>query len=154
MTTNCPICDLHHDVGQQQKYEIYRDDLWVLRHHPSPSPLVGWLLLDSLRHCSGPIDFSVNEASNWGLAVQDACSLVKQLTKCDRVYSIAFGEGAQHLHLHLIPRLIVNPATKAWSVADHYRSVESNETKQVSDDYVNEFVFKARQLKGTALDYS
>ena len=154
MTINCPICDLHHDVGQQQKYEIYRDDLWVLRHHPSPSPLVGWLLLDSLRHCSGPIDFSVNEASNWGLAVQDACSLVKQLTKCDRVYSIAFGEGAQHLHLHLIPRLIVNPATKAWSVADHYRSVESNETKQVSDDYVNEFVFKARQLKGTALDYS
>ena len=154
MTTNCPICDLHHDVGQQQKYEIYRDDLWVLRHHPSPSPLVGWLLLDSLRHCSGPIDFSVNEASNWGIAVQDACSLVKQLTKCDRVYSIAFGEGAQHLHLHLIPRLIVNPATKAWSVADHYRSVESNETKQVSDDYVNEFVFKARQLKGTALDYS
>ena len=154
MTTNCPICDLHHDVGQQQKYEIYRDDLWVLRHHPSPSPLVGWLLLDSLRHCSGPIDFLVNEASNWGLAVQDACSLVKQLTKCDRVYSIAFGEGAQHLHLHLIPRLIVNPATKAWSVADHYRSVESNETKQVSDDYVNEFVFKARQLKGTALDYS
>lgn len=154
MTTNCPICDLHHDVGQQQKYEIYRDDLWVLRHHPSPSPLVGWLLLDSLRHCSGPIDFSVNEASNWGLAVQDACSLVKQLTKCDRVYSIAFGEGAQHLHLHLIPRLIINPATKAWSVADHYRSVESNETKQVSDDYVNEFVFKARQLKGTALDYS
>ena len=154
MMTNCPICDLHHDVGQQQKYEIYRDDLWVLRHHPSPSPLVGWLLLDSLRHCSGPIDFSVNEASNWGLAVQDACSLVKQLTKCDRVYSIAFGEGAQHLHLHLIPRLIVNPATKAWSVADHYRSVESNETKQVSDDYVNEFVFKARQIKGTALDYS
>ena len=154
MTTNCPICDLHHDVGQQQKYEIYRDDLWVLRHHPSPSPLVGWLLLDSLRHCSGPIDFSVNEASNWGLAVQDACSLVKRLTQCDRVYSIAFGEGAQHLHLHLIPRLIVNPATKAWSVADHYRSVESNETKQVSDDYVNEFVFKARQLKGTALDYS
>ena len=154
MKQNCPICDLHHDVGQQQKYEIYRDDLWVLRHHPSPSPLVGWLLLDSLRHCSGPIDFSVNEASNWGLAVQDACSLVKQLTKCDRVYSIAFGEGAQHLHLHLIPRLIVNPATKAWSVADHYRSVESNETKQVSDDYVNEFVFKARQLKGTALDYS
>ena len=154
MTQNCPICDLHHDVSQQQKYEIYRDDLWVLRHHPSPSPLVGWLLLDSLRHCSGPIDFSVNEATNWGLAVQDACLLVKRLTQCDRVYSIAFGEGAQHLHLHLIPRLIINPATKAWSVADHYRSVESNKTKHVSDDHVNEFVFKARQLKGTVLYYS
>ena len=113
MTLICPICDLHRDIDQQKKYEIYRDDLWVLRHHPAPAPLLGWLLLDSLRHCSGPIDFSANESSNWGIAVRDACTLIKQLTQCDRVYTIAFGEGAQHLHLHLIPRLISNPATKA-----------------------------------------
>lgn len=154
MALNCPICDLHHDVGLQKQYEIYRDDLWVLRHHPSPSPLVGWLLLDSLRHCSGPIDFSDNEAINWGLAVRDACRLVHRITQCDRVYTIAFGEGAQHLHLHLIPRFIVNPATKAWSIADHYRSVESDEAQKASDDHVKEFVFKARQLKSTALHYS
>ena len=125
MTLSCPICNLHRDIDQQKKYEIYRDDLWVLRHHPTPAPLLGWLLLDSLRHCSGPIDFSANESSNWGIAVRDACTLIKQLTQCDRIYTIAFGEGAQHLHLHLIPRLISNPATKAWSIADHYRSVDS-----------------------------
>ena len=29
-------------------------------------------------------------------AVQQAIRLVRQLTNCDRVYAIAFGEGAQH----------------------------------------------------------
>ena len=94
MTLNCPICDLHQDIDQQGKYEIYRYDLWVLHHHPMPTPQVGWLLLDSLRHYSGPIDFFTQEATNWRLAVQDASTLVKQLTHCDRVYAIAFGEGA------------------------------------------------------------
>ena len=154
MPLNCPICDLHRDIDYCHQYEIYRDNLWVLRHHPAPAPLLGWLLLDSLRHCPGPIDFSVDEANNWGLAVQDASNLVRRLTQCDRVYTIAFGEGAQHLHLHLIPRFVANPNTKAWSVADHYRSVDSGETLPVIDEQLKDFVMNARQIKGTLLNYS
>ena len=154
MTLICPICDLHRDIDQQKKYEIYRDDLWVLRHHPAPSPLLGWLLLDSLRHCPGPIDFSIEEAKNWGLAVQDASILVKKLTQCDRVYAIAFGEGAQHLHLHLIPRFVGNPNTTAWSVADHYRYVDSGKSLPVFEEQLQNFVVNARQIKGTLLNYS
>ncbi len=78
MPLDCPICALHRDINNRNKYEIYRDGLWVLRHHPAPAPLMGWLLLDSLRHCAGPIDFSIEEAKNWGLAVQDASILVKK----------------------------------------------------------------------------
>ena len=154
MHLDCPICALHSDINNRNKYEIYRDDLWVLRHHPAPAPLMGWLLLDSLRHCPGPIDFSIDEAKNWGLAVQDASILVKKITKCDRVYTIAFGEGAQHLHLHLIPRFIANPNTKAWSVADHYRSVDSDESSPVCEEQLQNFVVNARQIKGTLLNYS
>ena len=153
MPLNCPICDLHRDIDYCHQYEIYRDNLWVLRHHPAPAPLLGWLLLDSLRHCPGPIDFSVDEANNWGLAVQDASNLVRRLTQCDRVYTIAFGEGAQHLHLHLIPRFVANPNTKAWSVADHYRSVDSGETLPVIEEQLKDFVMNARQIKGTLLNY-
>ena len=154
MDLDCAICNLHRDINQQSSYEIERDDLWVLRHHPAPAPLVGWLLLDSLRHCSGPIDFSTKEAMSWGLAVQEASALVKQLTQCDRVYAIAFGEGAQHLHLHLIPRFIAHPETKAWSVADHYRSIDSGKSQHVSQEKLNEFVIKARTIKGTISHYS
>ena len=154
MPLNCPICDLHRDIDYCHQYEIYRDNLWVLRHHPAPAPLLGWLLLDSLRHCPGPIDFSVDEANNWGLAVQDASNLVRRLTQCDRVYTIAFGEGAQHLHLHLIPRFVANPNTKAWSVADHYRSVDYGESLPVFEEQLQNFVVNARQIKGTLLNYS
>ena len=53
-------------------YEIARTPHWVLRHHPDPSPLVGWLFLDTVRHVGGPADFTPDEAAAWGPAVQEA----------------------------------------------------------------------------------
>ena len=131
----------------RERFEIQRSDLWVLRHHPNPAPLPGWVLLDTLRHCAGPIDFTTDEANGWGIAVQQASRLVRQLTSCDRVYAIAFGEGAQHLHLHLIPRLIKEDSTKAWAVADHYRAVEMNDHPPADPAQVEALVLKARQNK-------
>jgi len=143
---NCAICQLHLDPKAQERYEIRRSELWVLRHHPDPAPLPGWLLLDSLRHCSGPVDFTVAEASDWGSAVRDANALVKQITGCDRVYAIAFGEGAQHLHLHLIPRHLNQPASKAWAVADLYRAMDRGDRAAADPDAVASMVQRCRAL--------
>ena len=77
--------------------------------------------------------------------MQQASRLVRQLTNCDRVYAIAFGEGAQHLHLHLIPRLIEEDSTKAWAVADHYRAVEQNLQPSADPNLVEEMVHNARR---------
>ena len=145
MTSPCPICELHQDQEMRERYEIKRSGLWVLRHHPDPAPLPGWMLLDTLRHCSGPVDFTTDEAVGWGIAVQQASDMVQQLTQCDRVYAIAFGEGAQHLHL--IPRLVTESSTKAWAGADHYRSVESNHHPPADPARVEALVLKARQSK-------
>ena len=143
---NCAICQLHLDPQAQERYEIQRSELWVLRHHPDPAPLPGWLLLDSLRHCSGPVDFTVAEASDWGSAVRDASALVKQITGCDRVYAIAFGEGAQHLHLHLIPRHLNEPASKSWAVADLYRAMDRGDRAAADPDAVASMVQRCRAL--------
>ena len=146
---NCAICQLHADPVARERYEIHRSELWVLRHHPDPAPLAGWLLLDSRRHCSGPLDFSEAEASEWGSAVRDASRLVKQITGCDRVYAIAFGEGAQHLHLHLIPRHLDEPATKAWAVADLYREMTSGNRAAADSAVVASLVERCRSLLST-----
>ena len=146
---NCAICQLHADPVARERYEIHRSELWVLRHHPDPAPLAGWLLLDSRRHCSGPLDFSEAEASEWGSAVRDASRLVKQITGCDRVYAIAFGEGAQHLHLHLIPRHLDEPATKAWAVADLYREMTSGNRAAADSAVVASLVERSRSLLST-----
>lgn len=143
--TCCGICQIHGAVSARDAYEIGRGALWVLRHHPDPSPLPGWLLLDSTRHLGGPADFTPGEAAAWGVAVQHASALVRRLTGCDRVYAIAFGEGAPHLHLHLIPRFAHNPDTTAWLVADFYRTVIAGERAAAEPERVTALVVQARQ---------
>jgi diadenosine tetraphosphate (Ap4A) HIT family hydrolase len=78
--------------------------------------------------------------------VQHACRIIKRLTGCDRVYVMAFGEGAPHLHLHLIPRSAAEPTTEAWAVADLYRAVTSGERKAADAAQVYAFVHQSRQL--------
>jgi diadenosine tetraphosphate (Ap4A) HIT family hydrolase len=144
MPQSCAICAIHQDPALLQAYEIGRGTLWLLRHHPDPAPLPGWFLLDSCRHLGGPADLTADEALAWGPAVQWASALVRELTGCDRVYAIAFGEGAHHLHLHLIPRFGSDPATAAWSVADHYRAVAAGERAAAPPEQVAELVERAR----------
>jgi diadenosine tetraphosphate (Ap4A) HIT family hydrolase len=69
------------------------------------------------------------------------------------VYAIAFGEGAPHLHLHLIPRFAADPTSTAWSVADLYRDVVVGARPPADPDRVRELVARARELvEQTLLD--
>ncbi|HJN34201.1 MAG TPA: diadenosine tetraphosphate hydrolase, partial [Prochlorococcus sp.] len=90
--------------------------------------------------------FQPDEAASWGKAIQIGSGLVQRLTKCDRVYAIAFGEGAHHLHLHLIPRFQLDLNTTAWAVADHYRAVSNGQRTAVAPIQIAEFVKQARLL--------
>jgi diadenosine tetraphosphate (Ap4A) HIT family hydrolase len=142
----CGVCRLHGDSDARQRWQIGGDDLWLLRHHPDPAPLAGWLLLDSARHLGGPVDFTSVEAAAWGRAVQAASRLVRQLTGCERVYAIAFGEGARHLHQHLIPRHAAEEASEAWAVADLYRAVADGRRPAADPAAVEALVQRARTL--------
>jgi diadenosine tetraphosphate (Ap4A) HIT family hydrolase len=144
--SSCAICRLHGDGQLKAALGLAGSDLWVLRHHPLPAPLAGWLLLDARRHLAGPLAFSDQEAASWGLAVRAASRLVQRLTGCDRVYAIAYGEGSPHLHLHLIPRFAADPASAAWSVADLYRAVERGERAPADPAAVAALVAEGRNL--------
>lgn len=150
-TDDCGVCQLHGDALAQCRYEIGRSPLWTLRHHPDPAPRLGWLLLDASRHVTGPIDFSAEEATSWGSAVQVASRLAQALTGCERVYAIAFGEGARHLHLHLIPRRNGDAATEAWAVADLYRAVAAGALPAADPAAVSALVQQGRPLWEAAI---
>ena len=66
------------------------------------------------------------------------------MSGCDRVYLIAFGEGARHLHLHLIPRFQEDQRSAAWSVADLYRDVEAGKELPIQIETVEKFLVAAR----------
>jgi diadenosine tetraphosphate (Ap4A) HIT family hydrolase len=144
--TACGVCRLHQDPVATERYEISRGPLWILRHHPDPAPLAGWLLLDSQRHIGGPIAFNPEEASAWGGTVQEASQLLQRLTGCDRVYAIAFGEGTYHLHLHLIPRFAGESSSEAWAVADLYRAVIAGTRPPADPSQVADLVDQGRAL--------
>lgn len=148
----CGVCRLHADPEARDRWQIGADGLWLLRHHPDPAPVAGWLILDAVRHLGGPIDFRPEEAAAWGVAVQRASRLVQALTGCERVYAIAFGEGARHLHLHLIPRREGDSGTAAWAVADLYRAVASGRRPAADPAVVAELVVQARGLWVAACD--
>jgi diadenosine tetraphosphate (Ap4A) HIT family hydrolase len=141
----CGICDLHGDVQAMARSEIHRQGDWVLRHHPHPAPMLGWLLLDTRRHLGGPIDFNPVEAATFGPMLKRCSALVQILTGCQRVYVIAFGEGARHLHAHLIPRHGADPSSEAWRVADLYRQVAAQGRSAASPAEVAQLVARARE---------
>lgn len=144
----CPICDLHGAIaaaGPEADLLIHRQGPWLLRHHPQPAPLVGWLLLDSVRHLGGPADFRADEALAFGPMLQRASALVRELSGCERVYAIAFGEGARHLHLHLIPRHAEDPDSESWRVADLYRAMVESRRPPADPARVDDLVRRARQ---------
>lgn len=142
----CGVCQSHQDPAAIDRFEICRTRLWLLRHHPLPAPLPGWLLLDARRHLGGAADFGAEEAAGFGPMLQRCSALVRTLTGCGRVYAIAFGEGARHLHVHLLPRHGDDPATEAWAVADHYRAVATGERAAAADRQVEALVRQAREL--------
>jgi diadenosine tetraphosphate (Ap4A) HIT family hydrolase len=142
----CDVCLLHNNPAARERWEIGLDELWLLRHHPDPAPMAGWMLLDAVRHLGGPVEFSQAESADWGRTVQAASHLVRQLTGCERVYAIAFGEGARHLHMHLIPRHGEDGASDAWAVADLYRAVASGRRPAADPAAVADLVAVARTL--------
>jgi diadenosine tetraphosphate (Ap4A) HIT family hydrolase len=147
--STCSICAVHET--DSNNLEIGRaHDRWVLRHHSNttskPTPLLGWLFLDTVRHVGGPAEFDDNEAIEFGQMLRRASKLVKQLTGCDRVYVIVFGEAHAHVHAHLVPRVHGIDDTKAWNIADLYRAIAALERPQpISVDDVDKFVELARK---------
>ena len=156
--SSCDVCLIHGELASSGVTQparasaagpgdlaIGRFGPWLLRHHPLPAPLVGWLILDSLRHVGGPADFNALESAALGPMLQRCSALVRELSGCQRVYAVAFGEGARHFHLHLIPRHGSDPATESWRVADLYRAVSAGERPEADADSVLQLVRRARQ---------
>lgn len=141
---NCPVCEIQAELEPGNDPLLYCGGPWLLRHHPHPSPLVGWLLLDARRHVPGPAAFDGAEAAEFGPMLRRCCALVKELAGCDRVYVIAFGEGARHFHLHLIPRHGADSGTESWRVADLYRAVVAGSQLPADPVAVASFQRRAR----------
>lgn len=141
----CAVCAFEHPTRRSPELVAWEDDLWILRHHMLPAPLAGWCMLVSRRHLGGPADLSDAEAASFGPTLRRVSRAIKAVTGAPKVYAIAFGEGAPHLHVHLIPRYADRPDLAAWKLADVYRAVERGESPAADPHLVRAHV---RRLGG------
>lgn len=141
----CGVCALHARDGGPPR-AVWTDGIWLVRHHAHPAPLAGWFLLDSVRCVRNAADFNDMEAATFGAVLQRVTRAVREACGVPRTYTIMFGEGAPHLHAHIIPRRPDDPETCAWAVADLYRHVERGLRAPASDEQVDAVSARVRSL--------
>jgi len=143
--TPCGVCALHAREGGPP-LTVWTDGTWLVRHHGHPAPLAGWLLLDSVRCVRSPADFDAAEAASFGAVLQRVTRAVRNACGVPRTYTIMFGEGAPHLHAHIVPRDPADPDSCAWSVADLYRAVERGLRAPAQPEAVDAVIERVRSL--------
>lgn len=147
--SECGVCALHARAGGPPLL-VWTDGTWLLRHHGHPAPMAGWFLLDSVRCVRNAADFTQSEAATFGAALQRVSRAVRDACNVPRTYTLMFGEGAPHLHAHIIPRDPADPSTCAWAVADLYRAVERGLRAPAAEGDVDAAVARVRSLLGRA----
>ncbi|MBL9118344.1 MAG: diadenosine tetraphosphate hydrolase [Phycisphaerae bacterium] len=146
----CAVCAWEVRPRPARELVVAESDLWIVRHHMAPAPLVGWMQLISRRHVQGPAGFHDREAADFGRALRDVCNALVRVTGAAKAYAIAFGEGSPHLHVHCVPRYAERGDTAAWKVADWYRQVERGERPPAAAEDVTRCVLHVRAELMTA----
>jgi diadenosine tetraphosphate (Ap4A) HIT family hydrolase len=108
-TKACFVCSKHRQGQDVEGGILYRDDTLYAGHCHllgRDDILLGWLIIEPLRHVAELGDLTDGEAAALGTLASRLARGLQQSEGAEHVYSFVFGDGlaAPHLHLHLIPR--------------------------------------------------
>lgn len=145
MRAECGVCAVHDDASAAHLI-AWQSERWILRHHAHPAPIAGWFLLDTRRHAASAADLDGAEEGEFAQVLAAAMRAIRVAAGVPRVYVVMFGEGAQHLHAHLISRDPAREETKAWKVADLYRMVERGELPPANGAEVTALVSRVGEV--------
>lgn len=124
---NCFICEKHEGKNEASKYHIISTSLISIYHmYPKDNRVyLGHVFIEMNRHISGLADMSVEEAAEVGKYQMVVSKVFSRFFDAEHIYSFVFGDGVDHLHIHLIPRYRGAPIeyrgvkVDEWSGAPH-----------------------------------
>jgi diadenosine tetraphosphate (Ap4A) HIT family hydrolase len=144
----CFTCELlsRRDAGQSPLWDnIHRTDYWDVVHSYNTA-LPGWLVLVIRRHIESLDQMTDDEALELGLLIGKTSAALKAITGCLKTYVIQFAEAKEHphVHFHIVPRMVDQPANRKSVFIFGYLGVE--EEDRVSEEQMNEIGHQVRQF--------
>jgi diadenosine tetraphosphate (Ap4A) HIT family hydrolase len=143
----CKTCELiaRRNNGAAPLWDcIYRTPLWDVAHCYETA-LPGWLVLVARRHIGSLDELTDPEAVELGRLIRSISSVLKEVTGCLKTYVLQFTESPehQHVHFHIIPRMIDLPENRRSTRIFEYLGVPEEE--RVSQEAMNAIALKMRE---------
>lgn len=98
----CVLCRGKEADADLDRIHVWEDQHWRLTTSLS-SEVLGFSYLEPHRHVPDVTALGGEEAETLGLVLSRVTRALREITKCEQVYVYVFGEGVDHLHLHLAP---------------------------------------------------
>jgi diadenosine tetraphosphate (Ap4A) HIT family hydrolase len=144
----CYTCELlaQRDADNAPLWDnIYRTHHWDVVHSYNTA-LLGWLVLVVRRHIESIDSLTDDEATELGVLIRNASVALKEITGCVKTYVIQFAEKPEHahVHFHVIPRMVDQPADRHSTKVFGYLGV--SEEERVPEDEMIEIAGKVRNI--------
>jgi diadenosine tetraphosphate (Ap4A) HIT family hydrolase len=146
--TPCKTCELivRRDAGNAPLWDsIHRTQYWDVVHSYNTA-LPGWLVLVARRHIAAIDELTEEEVLELGLLLRRVSLVLKEVTGCVKTYVIQFAEMAEHphVHFHVVPRMVDQPADRRGTEIFKYLNVP--ETERVTEEQMNELALKIQKI--------
>ena len=107
---------------------IAADDHWRVAHSIGGA-LPGWLVLLPRRHVTAIADLTDEEAAALGTWQVRLSRALAEVTGCAKTYVAQFAEGEDfsHVHFHVVPRMVDQPADRRGPAVFGYLTATPDE---------------------------
>ncbi|MEZ5174729.1 MAG: hypothetical protein R2823_00790 [Acidimicrobiia bacterium] len=133
---DCALCAGSAMDEALMRTEVWSDSLWRLTT-AEYTEVAGFSYLEPRRHIADITELDGDEATTLGPTIAAASKAIKEATGGELVYVYVFGNGIDHLHIHLAPwREIGSPLVgEMIKGARHLTRLPSGAEVLVSDRY-------------------
>ncbi len=132
--SECVVCRKHRGETVLWGGVIYQDDLLFISHAQcwgdATEVYLGYLFIEPRRHVTGLPDLNEAEAQAIGLFTSRLARALTQTEGVEHVYAFVIGDGAPHVHVHVVgrypgaPRQYWGPRVDEWPGAPRGKKEE------------------------------